>query len=237
LPFAFCDLNFELLFQDEQIKWQMVPQARDQMAKITYCRLPTAPRPSPPCGAIHDQIRVLAPESFSDVAGPANGRVSLEYLRQFLSRNLVPVNGFLLGVQQGRHVPNPFLTYIHELTANGAGLARIPIGNDAANQATFRSRFDLFQALLPASLPFRPAGTLAQAKVRCAKGRIPGQGYGVQFNRCGLLSFRASDQPLSSQSKVGTQASKQQIPDTEPSQRKYDPKKSKIHGRLLSSPN
>jgi len=23
LPFAFCHLNFELLFQDEQIKWQM----------------------------------------------------------------------------------------------------------------------------------------------------------------------------------------------------------------------
>ena len=194
-------------------------------------------RPSPSCGAVHDQIRVLAPESLSDVAGPANGRVSLEYLRQSLRRNLVPANGFLLRVQQGRHVSNPFLSYIHGFTANGAGLARIPVGNDAANQATFRSRFDLFQAILPASLPFRPAGTLAQAKLRCTKGRIPRQGYGVQINRGRLLSFRASDQPLSSQFRVGPQASKQQIPDAERRKRKYDPKKSKIHGCLLSSPN
>jgi hypothetical protein len=59
----------------------------------------------------------------------------------------------------------------------------------------------------------------------------------VQIDRCRLLSFRAGDQPLSSQFEIGTEAAKQQIPDSERQKPHYDPNKSRIHKHLPSFTN
>jgi len=103
----------------------------------------------------------------------------MEYLGQFLGGDLIPIKGLFVRIQKRRHVPHPLLGCVHRLAADHTGLAGIPVGDDASNQSALRRYFDLFQTFLAASLPFRPARTLAQAKLRCAEYRILRQMQGV----------------------------------------------------------
>ena len=58
-------------------------------------------------GPVHNPLRMLSPESLRHMAAPAHWPVCLQCVLQFLGWDLVPLDCFVLAVQQGWRVIVP----------------------------------------------------------------------------------------------------------------------------------
>jgi hypothetical protein len=66
------------------------------LGRFSTLQAPKSSLGIPTPGALGNQFRVLVPESFRDMAIPANGRMGREILRELFRRHRVPVHSFLL---------------------------------------------------------------------------------------------------------------------------------------------
>src|SRR5271155_2581739 len=91
---------------------------------------------------IHHRFGMFAPKSFGHVAVPAHGPVCSQGLLQLFGRNLVPLNGLALGIDQswGMIVP---VDFSERLMAVRALLPLIPPVDNRPNQAGLWRFLDL----------------------------------------------------------------------------------------------
>ena len=154
--------------------------------------------------AIHKVIRVFAPECFGDMAAPADGRMGFKNLREFLRRNVGPLNGFPFRVQQCRAMIVP-MNLFNWLMAIGAGPAAKPLLHNIPNVAAFRIVFNLAKARLPTVLTFRPARTPVQLKAPwsalCRLQRSPSR---INVDRRWAPRLGACDETLPAMAQIGT---------------------------------
>jgi hypothetical protein len=135
-------------------------------------------------GPVHYQFGMFPPKRLGNVAAPADGPMRLQRFLQLFGRNLVPLNGLALVIDQGRGMIVP-VDFSETFVAIHALLSLIPPVNDRPNQAGLRRFLDLCQTLLPAGFPFRPTRAFTQPEAlvpnSCFQSLLPcGNSYGCR---------------------------------------------------------
>src|SRR5690349_15256570 len=110
--------------------------------------------------AVGNELRMLAAESFRDVAIPTNRPVGSQGLLKLLQGNLVPLLGLPLLVDKCRRMIVP-VNLAERLVAVDAIFPFVPAVDDVGDQASLRSFLNLRQALLAAVRHFGPARAFA----------------------------------------------------------------------------
>jgi hypothetical protein len=123
-------------------------------------------------GAIDHSLGMFPPKSLRDVTAPAHRKIRCKDFRQRLRGNVAPLRCLSVSSQQRRPVIVP-IELTKCLVAIGTRTASIPVNYFRPNEAVMRIRPQLRQALLPTTLPLRPAGTFAQVDFRSAAQRAP----------------------------------------------------------------
>ena len=90
-----------------------------------------------------------------------------------LRRDVFPFDGPILFIEQSGRMIVP-MNFVERRMAIDTFFPCVPLVHYRANEARFRSFFDLRKTLLPTTLAFRPAGALTQGQMRRAGRRLHG---------------------------------------------------------------
>src|SRR5262245_15743421 len=91
--------------------------------------------------ALHDEVRMVAPESFGDHAAPAHGTGPGQQRGQILGRDLAPLPDAVVRRLEGRLVIVP-VDGRDRPPAQGARLAVVPPAEQVAHEASMRRLLD-----------------------------------------------------------------------------------------------
>src|SRR5215467_4019075 len=107
---------------------------------------------------------MLSPKSLGHMAAPADWPVCPQRFLQIFGRDLVPLDGFALAIQQGWRVIVP-VDFSEQFAAVRASLPLVPAIDDGPNQTSLWCFFDLGKTRLTAGLPFGPTRATTQSEL------------------------------------------------------------------------
>lgn len=144
------------------------------------------------CRPVGDEFRVPATERFGNVAVPANGPVGGQGLLKMVERNLIPLEGLALFVNDGGRMIMP-MDFAKRLVTVKASPALVPAIDQVGDQARLRRLLNLGQTLLATTRHFGPPRAFAQLQMGSSKGRLDGGFCCRDPHRRRPMIFRAAD--------------------------------------------